>query len=111
MPMGRARRAPSIELAADPHTVMVAPFGAAPLLTIPAVMTPAVVPPVVMAAITPVVALLVAPAIAVAVIALRIGTGAGADCSGEQPCSNDDPGDRHVMSFRPEIGHDAAVGV
>lgn len=97
MPMERARRAPSVKLAADPHTVMVAPFGATPLMTISAVMTPAVVPPVVMAAITPVVALLVPPAIAVAVIALRIGTGAGAYCSGEQPRSSDDPGDRHVL--------------
>jgi hypothetical protein len=88
---------------------MVAPFRAAALMTVPAIMMPAIIPSIVTATVAAVIPLLVSPMIAVAVVALRIGTGAGTHCSGEQARCSDDLGDLHVVSSRPEIGHDLLV--
>jgi len=89
---------------------MVAPFRAAALMTVPAIMMSAVISSIVMAAIAALVPVLISPMIAVAIVALCIGTDAGAQRGGEQSCCSDDLGDLHVVSSRPEIGHGPSIG-
>ncbi len=84
---------------------MVTPFRAAALVTVPAIMMTAVIAPIVMASMATVIPVLIAPMVTVAVIALSIGADAGPHGSREKTCCGNDPGDLHIESSDPEIGH------
>ena len=90
-------RLPSDQLAADPHTMMMAPFRTATLVAVTAIMMATVMAPVVAVA---VVAVLVTAVITVTVVALRIRASAGAKCCCQQASCSDDLGELHGSSSR-----------
>ena len=90
-------RLPDNQLTADPHAMMMAPFGTAALVTVTAIMVATIMAPV-MAAV--VVAVLVTAVITVTVVALRIRASARTErCCQQASCSND-LGELHVSSSR-----------